>query len=104
MTDIATALANHGIKLRSHAPGDHKTLCPWCSHTRKNKRDLCLSVTLKADGRIAIDLAVADGDRSSSTGKLKRLIDAGLTRDTQHERRVDPRPSADGTLRSADVY
>ena len=54
--------------------------------------------------RIAIDLAVADGDRSSSTGNLKRLIDAGLTPDTQHERRADPRPSADGTLRSADAY
>ena len=50
MTDIAAALADHGIKLRNHAPGDYKSLCPWCSHTRKNKRDLCLSVTLKEDG------------------------------------------------------
>ena len=54
--------------------------------------------------RIAIDLAVADGDRSTSTGNLKRLIDADLTPDTQHERRADPRPSTEGTLRSADVY
>ncbi len=54
--------------------------------------------------RTAIDRAVADDDRSSSTGNLKRLIDAGLTPDRQHERRADPRPSADGTLRSADVY
>ncbi len=54
--------------------------------------------------RTAIDLAVADGDRSSSTGNLKRLIGVDLTPDTQHERRADPRPSTDGTLRSADVY
>ena len=54
--------------------------------------------------RTTIDRAVADGDSSSSTGNLKRLIDAGLTPDTQHERRADPRPSADGTSRSADAY
>ncbi len=54
--------------------------------------------------RTAIDQAIADGDRSSGTGNLKRLIDTEPSPDPQRERRVDPRPSADGTLRSADVY
>ncbi len=54
--------------------------------------------------RTAIDQAVADGDRSSSTGNLKRLIDADLTPDTQRERRAEPAPSATGKLRSADDY
>ncbi len=54
--------------------------------------------------RTAIDRAIADGDRSSGTGNLKRLIDTDPAPDTQRERRADPRPSADGTLRSADVY
>ena len=54
--------------------------------------------------RAAIDLAVADGGSGSGTGDLKRLIDADRTPDTQRERRTDPRPSADGTSRSADVY
>ena len=27
-----------------------KYLCPECSHTRKNKHDRCLSVTIKTEG------------------------------------------------------
>jgi hypothetical protein len=52
--------------------------------------------------RTAIDRAAAGGDRASSTGNLKRLIGANLTPGTQRRRRDDPRPSADGTSRSAD--
>ncbi len=52
--------------------------------------------------RTAIDRAAAGGDRDSSTGNLKRLIDANLTPGTRRGRRDDPRPSADGTSRSAD--
>ena len=44
------ALAEHGISLREYSVGDKKTTCPQCSHTRKNKRDQCLSVTLEPDG------------------------------------------------------
>ncbi len=54
--------------------------------------------------RTAIDRAIADGDRSSGTGNLKRLIATEPSPDPQRERRADPRPSADGNLRSADVY
>lgn len=43
-------LADLGIRLKSHRPGDHKTLCPWCSHERKHKTDPCLSVTLEEGG------------------------------------------------------
>lgn len=30
--------------------GNFRTLCPQCSHTRKNKRDRCLSVSVQPDG------------------------------------------------------
>lgn len=44
---IATGLADLGIRLRDYREGSsYKTLCPWCSHTRRNKSDPCLSVTI----------------------------------------------------------
>ena len=43
-------LQEHGIQIRSNSAGDYKTICPQCSHTRKNKRDTCLSVTIQPDG------------------------------------------------------
>jgi twinkle protein len=42
-------LEDFGIKIRGNSVGDYKTTCPKCSHTRKNKRDTCLSVTIKHD-------------------------------------------------------
>lgn len=42
-------LRERGIALRNFAVGDHKTTCPQCSHTRKNKTDQCLSVTIEHD-------------------------------------------------------
>ena len=50
MTDISAALSDHGISLRRYEAGDSKTLCPQCTHTRRNKKDPCLSVTLDLDG------------------------------------------------------
>ena len=38
-------LINLGIELK-RSPGSVKTKCPKCSHTRKNKRDDCLSVNI----------------------------------------------------------
>jgi twinkle protein len=35
-----------GIDTRGKTTGQVKTLCPRCSHTRRNKRDRCLSVNL----------------------------------------------------------
>ena len=43
-------LAEEGIQLRNTKAGDHKTTCPQCSHTRRNKKDQCLSVTIESDG------------------------------------------------------
>ena len=43
-------LSSFGIRLRSSHPGNHKTICPRCSHTRKHKRDPCLSVMIERDG------------------------------------------------------
>jgi hypothetical protein len=43
-------LAKLGIKLRNTAPGERKTLCPKCSHSRRNRRDPCLSVRIEPGG------------------------------------------------------
>ncbi|MGH9864697.1 MAG: bifunctional DNA primase/helicase [Candidatus Acidiferrales bacterium] len=45
-------LTDHEIHVRSKRDGDHKTTCPKCSHTRKNKRDTCLSVKIDGDSAI----------------------------------------------------
>jgi twinkle protein len=52
MTTLAERLLEHGIRPRSYAPGNHKELCPQCSHTRKNKSDPCLSLTIEDDGAV----------------------------------------------------
>ena len=49
---IAEALRENGIELRRKEPGNYKTYCPACRHTRKNrnKLDKPLSVTIDNDG------------------------------------------------------
>jgi twinkle protein len=51
MFDASTGLAEHGIRLRDARAGNHKVICPNCSHSRRKKNDPCLSVTIEADGR-----------------------------------------------------
>lgn len=46
MADLRVELPALGIRPASYDAGNHKTLCPQCSHTRKNKRDPCLSLTI----------------------------------------------------------
>ena len=43
-------IEDHGIKLRNKSVGNHKTICPECSHTRRNKKEPCLSVNIEPDG------------------------------------------------------
>ena len=43
-------LTERGIALKNFAVGDHKSICPECSHTRRNKTDQCLSITIEPDG------------------------------------------------------
>lgn len=42
-------LETYGIRLQKYSIGDHKTKCPKCHATRKNKTDSSLSVTIKPD-------------------------------------------------------
>lgn len=51
MIDTSSALAEHAIRLRDDRPGNHKTVCPNCSSSRRKKTDPCLSVTVESDGR-----------------------------------------------------
>ena len=43
---IYERLLDLGIRVRANARGDVKTTCPWCSQTRKNKTEPCLSVNV----------------------------------------------------------
>src|SRR5437762_4196057 len=52
MATLAERLLEHGIRHRSYAVGNHKLLCPQCSHARKNKSDPCLSLTIEEDGAV----------------------------------------------------
>lgn len=47
--DIASIAKQYGIMIRS-SKRSHKTLCPRCSHNRKNKDDFCLSVRIDNTG------------------------------------------------------
>lgn len=44
---VSDWIASKGIRLRDLRDGDHKTICPECSHTRRNKSEPCLSVTIR---------------------------------------------------------
>lgn len=46
MSDMVKELADQGIRLHHFNVGSHKTVCPRCSHTRKNKKDPCLWVNI----------------------------------------------------------
>src|SRR5215471_2620216 len=45
-------LLQQGIRPKRYGSGDQKLLCPKCSHTRKDRRDPCLSLTI--DGESAV--------------------------------------------------
>lgn len=49
-SSITQVLADNRIDLRSMSAGNHKSRCPQCSGTRKNKKDPCLSVKIDNDG------------------------------------------------------
>jgi twinkle protein len=50
MESVAERLLEHGIRPRSYRDGDQKLLCPKCSHTRRNRKDPCLSLTIDRRG------------------------------------------------------
>ncbi|MBT6205934.1 MAG: toprim domain-containing protein [Rhodospirillaceae bacterium] len=80
------SLTQHGIHLRSQSAGNHKTLCPECSTSRKsqNRRDPCLSVTIEPDGNAVWNChncgwSGATITRSTTDIKIRpKLSDTGL--------------------------
>lgn len=44
---MSAELLEQGIRLKHYNIGAHKTTCPRCSHTRKDKKDPCLWVNIK---------------------------------------------------------
>lgn len=46
MSSMIDDLLKNNIKLNHYNVGPHKTICPRCSHTRKNKKDPCLYVNI----------------------------------------------------------
>jgi twinkle protein len=49
MATLAELLLEHGIRPRDYREGNHKILCPRCSHSRKHRSDPCLSLTIEGD-------------------------------------------------------
>src|SRR3954454_13690633 len=52
MATLAELLLEQGIRPRSYIDGTRKELCPRCSHTRKNRSDPCLSLTIEGGGAV----------------------------------------------------
>lgn len=46
---VIDGLRAEGIQVAAKV-GNHRVICPKCSHTRKKKGDRCLSVTVEHDG------------------------------------------------------
>jgi putative DNA primase/helicase len=44
------SLPDHGIHLRSHRPGEHRTACPECAASKHRPGDQALAVRIAADG------------------------------------------------------
>jgi hypothetical protein len=44
------SLADHGIHLRTHRPGEHRTACPECAAGKHRPGDTALAVRVDADG------------------------------------------------------
>ncbi|MEK9768082.1 MAG: bifunctional DNA primase/helicase [Betaproteobacteria bacterium] len=86
------ALAENGIQLRNRTVGDHKTLCPKCSHTRKNKSDPCLSVKINDDDSILWKCHNCDWSGG-----------AGNRRDEWKPRRIERPTKPVPILKNADV-
>jgi twinkle protein len=52
LASLAERLLEQGIRPPSFHDGSRKMLCPQCSHTRKNRKDPCMTITIDADGAV----------------------------------------------------
>lgn len=50
MKSVTQILDELGVNYRGIPQRNFKTTCPHCSHTRKNKKDPCLSVRIDTSG------------------------------------------------------
>ena len=75
--------------MRNWSVGNHRTSCPVCSHTRKKKKDPCLSVTVNGDGSIVFLCHHCDwsGWMGRGSERLK-----GKRRDFKPPKPEPPRP------------
>lgn len=85
MTDLAAALADLGIAIRSHRPGEHRTACPRCAFERRRPHDTALAVKLDERG------ATFHCHRCAWTG----AVSDRATTDRPRHRSAAPPPPAD---------
>lgn len=52
MPSLAERLIERGVRSPSFHDGSRKMLCPRCSHTRKNRKDPRMTITIDADGAV----------------------------------------------------
>ncbi len=62
---LARKIVLHG---RAAAGSSHKVLCPECSHTRRNKKDPCLSLTVDATATTPSGIATIAAGRALPSG------------------------------------
>ena len=66
-------LKDYGINTKGRVSGQFKTTCPKCSHTRRKKKDPCLSVNIDEQ----VDLAADD---TTPKAEDKNLYDLKYTK------------------------
>ena len=91
MVSLTEKLLEAGIRLPSYAPGTRKVTCPQCSHTRHNKTEPCLSVTVDDDG----ESAVWKCHNCDWSGRTRDISES----DPRRRRKPTVRPNEDGIER-----
>lgn len=73
---METELRNIGIRLDSYAIGNHKTTCPKCSPSRRNKSDPCLSVMIERDYAVYNCHHCGDSGKKSSEESDRKFFES----------------------------
>lgn len=87
MSNMIDELIRNGIKLRDYSVRPHKTTCPRCSHTRKDKKDPCLWVNIKES-----NLAMWKCHNCVWTGSAGDVSHGAREEEQRHQRREYRKP------------
>lgn len=89
---IAAALADHGIRLSGYRIGEHRSICPQCSATRRKATDPCLAVKIDEDGGATWTCHHCQWTGNVPGESARR--DRGIASPREPARRIRPSPVA----------